>query len=282
MEGKTKTIISAVAIIAIIGIIAAAALGGWFRGENFETLTITGSTTVQPIVSKAAEVYMDKHSKVDVQVSGGGSSHGIQAVGSGVADIGMASRQIKSTETQSYPGLVEHVIAKDGIAVIVHPSNSINSLTLEGIRGIFNGTYTDWSQVGGASGTIVVVNRDSASGTREFFWKEVLHKDDFVATAQEYNSNGGVKTAVSSTPLAIGYVGLGFLDATVKDIEINVDETLYKATVENVLAGTYPISRNLYVYTKGEPTGLSKEFIDFILSDEGQQIVEDEGFIPLS
>ena len=275
MDAKKKIAFGAVGIIII------ASLSGCLEGGEKQTITIRGSTTVLPIAQKAAEEYMEKHPDVDVRVSGGGSSVGIQSVGEGIADIGMASRELKDEEKSRYPNLKPIAIAKDGIAIIVHPDNPITSLTLEQIRGIYNGTYTNWEEVGGPDKEIVVINRDSASGTREFFWKHVMLKDDFVATALEKNSNGAVKQTVSQTPNAIGYVGLGYVDNSVKAVKIKKDGMEIEPTVENILNGEYPISRSLYMITNGEPKGIAKDFIDFVLSEEGQKIVEEEGFVPI-
>jgi len=278
MDVKTKKIAFGVMIGIII---VATALSGCLEGGEKQTITIRGSTTVLPIAQKAAEAYMDKHPSVDIRVSGGGSSVGIQSVGEGIADIGTASRDLKNEEKSGYPNLKPIAIAKDGIAIIVHPDNPVTSLTLGQIRGIYNGTYTNWREVGGPDKEIVVINRDSASGTREFFWKHVMQKDDFVATALEKNSNGAVKQTVSQTPNAIGYVGLGYVDNSVKAVKIKRDGVEIEPTVENVLNGEYPISRSLYMITNGEPKGIAKEFIDFVLSEEGQRIVEEEGFVPV-
>lgn len=243
------------------------------------TLTVTGSTTVLPIAQLTAEAFMTGNSGADIQVSGGGSSVGVQAVGEGTAGIGMASRDLKDTEKEKYPELVKHTIAIDGIAVIVNPANTADSLTLDQIRGIYNGTYTDWSQVGGTNGKIVVVGRDSASGTREYFQEAVMQNEDFVSTQLEKNSNGAVAQTIAQTPGAVGYVGLGYLDGNVKGISVDVDGNPVAPTVEAVKAGTYPIAREVYMFTKGEATGLAEAYIDFILSPDGQAIVEEEGFV---
>jgi len=268
--------------ISILGIVVIATMFGiWFKTARTENITIRGSTTVLPIAQKVAEVYMEDHPNVFISVSGGGSSVGIQSVGEGIAEIGMASRDLKDEEKSRYPNLKPIIIAKDAITIIVHPDNPITTLTLEQIRGIYNGTYTNWKEVGGPDQEIVVINRDSASGTREFFWEHVMHKDDFVATAIEKNSNGAVKQTVSQTPNAIGYVGLGYLDSSVKAIKIKMNGAEIEPTVANVLNGNYPIARSLYMITNGEPKGLVKDFIAFVLSEEGQRIVEEEGFVPI-
>lgn len=278
MVNKKIAILAAIVVVILIGAYAA----GWFGGgRKIQTLSVTGSTTVLPIAQKAAEKYMDMHSDVNILVSGGGSSVGVKSAGEGTVDIGMASREMKDAEKNGYPSLEPVVVAKDGIALIVHPSNAVVSLTVDQVKGIYSGTYTNWSEVGGEPLEIVVIGRDSASGTREFFWEHVMRKEDFVATMLEKNSNGAVKQTVSQTPGAIGYVGLGYVDETVKAVKIKSDVREVEPTVANVQNGSYPISRNLYFLVNGEPTGLIKDFIDFILSSEGQAIVEEEGFVPI-
>jgi len=251
------------------------------QGQARETITLSGSTTVLPVAQAAADAYMNTHKNVDIKVSGGGSSVGVQAAGEGTADIGMSSRDLKAEEKSRYPGLVTTVIGNDGIAVIVHPSNTVGPLTLEQVRGIYQGNFTNWKDVGGPDMTIVVVGRDSASGTREFFHEFVMKKQDFVASQLEKNSNGAVKQTIAQTPGAIGYVGLGYLDATVKAVPIIVNGTPVEPTIQNVLDRKYPISRPLYLVTKGEPSGLAKDFIQFLTSPEGQKIVKGEGFVPV-
>ncbi len=243
------------------------------------TLSVTGSTTVLPIAQLTAETFMAENARADVRVSGGGSSVGVQAVGEGTADIGMASRDLKDAEKEKYPELVRHTVAIDGIAIIVNPGNTVESLTMDQIRGIYNGTYTNWNQVGGSNQQIVVVGRDSASGTREYFQEAVMQKEDFVNTQLEKNSNGAVAQTIAQTPGAVGYVGLGYLDNTVKGLSVDVNGDAVPPTIENVKAGTYPIAREVFMFTKGEAAGLAKAYIDFILSPDGQAIVEKEGFV---
>jgi phosphate transport system substrate-binding protein len=245
------------------------------------SIQVTGSTTVLPIAQAAAEAYMDTHPNADIKVSGGGSSVGVQAIGEGSADIGMSSRDLKDTEMETYPDLVTTVVANDGIAIIVHPTNTVETLTLEQIKAIYLGTYTNWNEVGGPDAEIVLIGRDSASGTREFFYEKVMEKEDFAPTQLEKNSNGAVKQTVAQTPGAIGYVGLGYIDETVKAIPLIADGTAVEPTIENVIAQEYPISRPLIMITNGQPDGLAKDYLDFILGTDGQMIVEEEGFVPL-
>jgi phosphate transport system substrate-binding protein len=244
-----------------------------------QSISVTGSTTVLPIAQKAAESYMDANAYADVQVSGGGSGAGVQAVGEGTADIGMASRDLKAAEKEKYPDLVQYVVARDGIAVIVNPAVAVNSLTLEQIKAIYTGETKNWKELGGSDMTIVVIGRDSSSGTREFFTEKVMEKADYVGTQLEKNSNGAVKQTVAQTPGAIGYVGLGYIDATVKALKVDENGTLVEASIETVTSGDYPIARTLNMFTKGEASGLSKDYLDYILSPAGQKIVEEEGFV---
>ena len=242
-----------------------------------QSIVISGSTTVLPIAELAAEEYLNSHPNDDILVSGGGSSVGVQAVGEGTAAIGMASRDLKDAEKEKFPNLVQHVVARDGIAVIVYPENPVGALTASQVKSIYLGDITNWQEVGGEDMPIVVVGRDSASGTREFFHESVMNKEDFTQNQLEKNSNGAVKQTVSQTPGAIGYVSMGYIDNTIRSVTIDGVE----ATIDNVLAGTYPIARGLNMFTNGPATGLAKEYLDFVLSSAGQNLVEEEGFVPV-
>ena len=267
-------------LVLVAAILSAGCTVGERTPAKTETLLISGSTTVLPVAQLTAEAFMAKNPDVDLQISGGGSSVGIQAAGSGTADIGMASRDLKESEKEAYPDLVKHVVALDGIVIIVNPENSLGSLTLDEVRGIYNGTYRNWNDLGGPDQEIVVTGRDSASGTREFFHETVMQKEDFVETQLEKNSNGAVKQTVAQTPGAIGYVGLGYIDASVKALPIDAGSGPVEPTIENIEDGTYPLARELFMFTRGEPTGLAAEYLSFISSPEGQQIIRDEGFVP--
>lgn len=245
-------------------------------------ISVTGSTTVLPIAQALAERYMDLNLGADIQVSGGGSSVGVTVVGEKTAEIGMASRELKDAETTKFTALKPIAIARDGIAVIVHPSNAVAHLTLDQVRAIYAGTVTNWKDVGGQDRQIVAIGRDSASGTREFFTEKVMGTTNTAATMLEKNSNGAIQSSVAPNPSAIGYVGLGYLDATVRAVPLSVDGTDVAPTLENVVNGRYPVARELYFVTSGEATGLAQDFIAFALSSEGQQIVEKEGFIPVA
>ncbi len=246
-----------------------------------KTLTIKGSTTVLPIAQSCAEAFMNKHSDVNISVQGGGSGVGIASIIDDTADIGDASRPIKDQEkaTAKENGVdaYENVIAADGIAVIVHPTNSINGLTKEQIKEIYTGKISNWKDVGGKNAQIVIVSRDSSSGTFEAFNEMALEKEKVRPDALLNASNQAVATTISKTPGAIGYVGLGYLSSSVKAVTVNGVE----ATKANVVNGSYPLARNLYMYTNGKPQGVVKDFIDFVLSTEGQKLVDKEGFVAI-
>ena len=248
---------------------------GCISTEDTETISIAGSTTVLPVAQAAAEEYMNQHSNADIQVSGGGSGVGATSVIGGTADIGMLSRDLKASEKEGNT-LKEFVVGKDGIALVGHPSNTASDLSLEQVKAIYQGTITNWKEVGGADSEIVLIGRDSSSGTREFFTEFVLNKEDAAKEMQELNSNGAVAQAVSITPGAIGYVSLEYVDDSLKAFSIGG----VAPTVDNVISGVYEINRPLLMVTNGEPEGLAADYLAFILSEEGQQILKDSGFIP--
>jgi len=253
-------------------------------GER-QTIKISGSTTVLPVVQKAADQYMATHANADIQVSGGGSGVGIQAIGAKTVDIGMSSREVTAAELKKYPAFVITPVARDGIAVIVNPSNEIRHITLDQIRDIYLGKITKWTEISGANvpGTnnqIVVIGRDSASGTRSYFDESLLGKKTPAKQMLEKNSNGAVLQTIAQTPGAIGYVSIGFISNDVKALPVwyNADK-IVAPSLENVKDKTYPVSRDLYVITNGQPSGLADDFIRYILSADGQKIVADEGYV---
>jgi len=246
-----------------------------------ETVTIKGSTTVLPIAQAAAEAFMEENPGESISVQGGGSGVGIASLIDGTCDIADASRPIKDEELDKAisRGIDPQadVIAMDGIAVIVHPSNSIEAFTKKEIRAIYTGRVSDWSQVGGSSGKIVVISRDSASGTFEAFNELALDKAKVRPDALLQASNQAVATTVAKTPGAIGYVGLGYVSDRVK--AVTVDGII--PSKETILSGEYALSRPLFMYTNGKPKGAVKKFIDFVLSDKGQLLVEENGYVAL-
>ena len=190
-----------------------------------QTIKISGSTTVLPIVQKAADQYMAAHPDADIQISSGGSGVGIQAIGARTVDIGMSSREVTKDEMAKYPAFVVTSVAQDGIAVIVNPANEIRFITIEQVRDIYLGKITKWTQITGANvpntnNQIVIIGRDSASGTRAYFDESVLLKATPTKTMLEKNSNGAVLQTVSQTPGSIGYVSIGFVSKDVKALPI--------------------------------------------------------------
>jgi len=243
-------------------------------------ITMNGSTTVFPIAQKAAEVYMDKHPNVKISVEGTGSGNGIAALIDGTTDIANASREIKQEEIEKAKAKgvnpYEIPIALDAISIIVNPANPITNLTREQVIDIFTGKITNWKELGWKDAPIVVISRDTSSGTYGAFMELALPKDAQITDKAIYqSSNQTVKNTVASTEGAIGYVGLGYLDSSVKAVS-------YEGVMpskETAINKTYKLSRHLYMYTNGEPKGEVKNFIDFVLSPEGQDIVESVGFI---
>ena len=252
-----------------------------FAGKNANSLTIAGSTTVLPIAQSCAEAYMNAHPEADISVRGGGSSVGIANIMAGTADIGDASRHAKTKEIVQARSqginLVENVVANDAIAIVVNPSNGVNALTIEQVQGIYSGSISNWKDLGGASKPIVIVSRDVSSGTFEVFNEKVMSDAQVVDSALMLASNNAVATTIKDTPGAIGYVGIGYLTSSVKGLKING----VMPSKETVLNKQYPIARTLHMYTNGRPRGMAKKYIDFVLSAEGQKLVEENGFIGL-
>ena len=246
-----------------------------------EKIVLAGSTTVLPIAQKAAEVYMNNNPQAQISVRGGGSGVGIAAIIEGTCDIADSSRAIKPEELDKANGngkdVVAHVIAMDGICVIVNPSNNVKALTKKQLRDIFTGGISDWAQVGGNAGKIVVVSRDSSSGTFEAFGELALGGQKVRSDALLQASNQAVASTVASTPNAIGYVGLGYLSSSVRAITYEGVDPSKQA----VLTSKYKLGRPLFMYTNGAAKGLTKDFLDFVLGADGQKLVEEEGFVAL-
>jgi len=276
-----KTVFAVVAVAMLLLLAAGCGGGGGGAGEEEKpelsgTLNLSGSTTVLPLAQEAAEMFMDENPEVTVNVQGGGSSVGISNVAEGVVDIGNSSRDLKEEEKNL--GLVDHKIALDVIAVIAHKDVPVENLTKDQVKAIFTGKITNWKEVGGPDQAIRVVIRDEASGTREMFDEKALGKEKPVAGAIECNSNGIVRQTVSSTPYSIGYISLGYLDNSVKALKYEG----VTANKENAVNKTYPLSRYLHMFTKGEATGLAKAFIDFVLSERFQNEVVAKEYIPMT
>jgi phosphate transport system substrate-binding protein len=275
--GKNKAIVvAALVAIAVVTVLTPTMHATTPTGLSGE-LTVAGSTTVLPINQECARLLMEANPDLRISVSGGGSGHGVKSVGAGEIDIGAASRDVKSSELEQYPDLKLVAIGKDSVAIVLHPSNTINELTLEQAARIFSGEITNWEDVGGTDAAIRVLTREEGSGTRETFEKYVMTPFDkeVAGKASVKGSNGEVRATVSSDASSIGYVSIGYVDHTMNAIKVGGIE----ATVANVLSGDYPIQRSLYLITKGEPSALEKTFINFVLSSDGQEVVEDVGYI---
>ena len=239
-------------------------------------IQLAGSTTVQPLAEVLAEAFMALHPDVTIEVQGGGSSVGVTSAGEGTVSIGMASRNVKESEFETFADLMVYAIAFDGIAIVTHPDLELPSLTVEQVKAIFAGDIANASEVGGPDAEIVIVSREEGSGTRAAFEELVMEAGDEAGEISEnallQQSNGQIRTTVSTTPNAIGYISFGFLDESVNTVAIDDVEP----SVENVKSGAYAIFRPLNMLTHGEPDPVAKAFLDFILSDEGQAIVGED------
>lgn len=278
MRGKKKVFVFlAVGLLLAMGLAFGCAKEkpeGAPREELAGTIQIAGSTSVQPLSDELAAAFEAKNPGVKVNVAGGGSGAGIKAVQEGTADIGASSRELKPEEKT---GLVETRIATDGIAVIVNPANSVADLSLDEVREIFAGKIKNWQEVGGKNAPITVIVREEGSGTWGAFTELVMKETPFTTQAVVQNSTGAVRTAVAGDPNATGFISLGTVSEEVKPLKIDGVE----ATPENVKAGTYKISRPFLYLTKGEPQGVVKAYIDFVLSPAGQEIVGKD-YVPVT
>ncbi len=253
-----------------------------------QKIVIKGSDTVLPLAQKEAESYMKKNSGQSVTVIGGGSGVGIAALLDNTTDIAMASRSLKMDERLKLQdagrAYKEITISKDALSVIVNPGNKISKLTREQIEDIYTGKITNWKDVGGDDMKIVVYSRETSSGTYEFFKEHVLNRKNYASTVLNMPATGAIIQSVSQTKGAIGYVGLAYITKEVKDIAVSYDKgkTYVTATVANAKNKTYPIVRPLFFYYPTSKEKSVKSFIDFVLSPEGQKIVEQVGYITLN
>lgn len=252
-------------------------------GQLSGVLDINGSTTCAPVIQAWAEAFNDLHPDVDVIVTGTGSGNGIAALINGTTDIAMASRKMKSSEKEQIKGTpVEYTVAKDGLAVIVHPDNPVDSMTMEQIKDIFTGKITNWQDVGGDDRPILVYTRDTASGTYVFFKEFVLEDEEYTDAARRTASNAAMANTLTQEKYSIGYVGLPFLTDRIKAVAVSVDGgEPVEPSMEKAMSGAYPIVRDLDVYTIGEAEGLAKAFLDFGFSAEGQALVKELGYVPV-
>jgi phosphate transport system substrate-binding protein len=247
-----------------------------------ENLVIKGSTTVLPITQKVAEAYMKDFPNVNISISGGGSGNGIKAIIDGTTDIANSSRFIKDSEVKqavdngAYP--VPFSVAYDCIVPVVHPGNPVNDLTLDQLQDIYMGKVRNWKEIGGEDRPVVVISRDTSSGTYEVWEEKVLRKERVFPGALLQASSGAVVQGVANNQNAIGYIGLGYLTDSVKATSVNGVE----GSEETTLSGEFPISRPLFIFTRGWPEGTTAHFINYLLNPQkGQKIVKEAGFVPL-
>ncbi len=249
-----------------------------------------GSDTLLVLAQNWAEAYMTDNKNVEIVVSGGGSGTGISALINRQIDIADASRQIKQQELDAAKEVgvnpVEWKVALDGISVIVNKANNIEELSYDQLRGLYNGSITNWSDVGGTSSTVVAYGRQSTSGTYVYFNEEVLKEDDYRSDMNQMAGNADIVEAVINDQNGIGYVGVAYAEARkdelkIASVKLSKKSESYQPTVTDIANGNYPISRYLYVYTDGTPDGAVKDYIKFMLSSEGQDIVGEIGYIAL-
>lgn len=245
-------------------------------------VVIKGSTTVLPIAQKVSEAYMAENPEVRISISGGGSGNGIKALIDGMTDVADSSRFIKDKEVKqavengSYP--VPFAVAYDCIVPVVHPSNTAADISMDQLKAVYQGQIENWKELGGPDKKITVISRDTSSGTYEVWEEIVMRKERVYPGALLQASNGAIVQAVSKNKNAIGYIGIGYINESVKPLTVSG----VKGTPETTLDGTFPISRALYMFTRGWPTGDTLNFINYVLHPaKGQKLVGEVGFVPL-
>lgn len=247
-----------------------------------ETVTVSGSTTVLPVMQKVSESFMKLNPDVTVELSGGGSGNGIKALVDGLTKVAMSSREIKSGEVtlaknkNVVPNQI--VVAVDAIVPVINPANPVKDLSVDQLRQLFKGEVKNWKDVGGKDAPVVVVSRDTSSGTYETWESLVMKRQRITARALLQASNGAIVQTVAQNPNAIGYIGIGYLGNNVKAVDIDG----VKATAQTALDRKWPLARDLYLYTNDKPQGAVARLVDYTLGAEGQKLVKEVGFIPLS
>jgi len=254
--------------LALAVVLAAAGCGR----TDTNVVSAIGSTSVQPFAELLADEFQKTHPGAQVEVQGGGSTAGIQALACGIADIGMCSRSLTDEEKPLYTAIT---IARDGLAVVVHPSNPVTALTRDQVRRLFSGETANWKEVGGADLPVRTITREEGSGTREAFEKLVMKKERISKRALVQESNGAMKELVIHDPAAVGYMSLGLVGAAAKALVIDG----YQPLAAEVTAGRYPLVRPFLFVVKGTPAPRVQAFIDFVLSPEGQAHLEREGLV---
>jgi phosphate transport system substrate-binding protein len=268
----------------IITLLIIALAAGFLGAAEADKIVVDGSTTVGPIAKAFAEFYMKQNPGVNITVSESGSGNGAKSLINGSCQVATMSRVMKQNEYEAAVHSevlpISHVVALDGIAMIVHPGNPVKGLTMEQIKSIYTGKIKNWSQLGGPNVPMVIISRDTNSGTYETFETRVLKGEKIVKTCEYVGSNGAIRQRVQSTPDSVGYVGIGFIDNSVKALPVNN----VPPSPETVKNGSYPIGRPLYMYTNDYPNMGSPlyRFINLYLTRKGQEIIEEVGFIPVT
>jgi len=257
-----------IALMLIVSVIVAGC--GPRRSSN--SITVAGSTSVQPVAELMAERFSEKGSEIQVNVQGGGSSAGITAVKNGTADIGTSSRELQREEEE---GIEKYEVARDGIVVVVNPKNSVLDLSKEQVRDIFSGKIRNWSQLGGKDQKILVVVREEGSGTRGAFEEIVMAPEKLAIDSIVQGSTGAVRQTVSSDPAAIGFISMASISSEVKAVKVDGA----RPDTESILSGAYKLARPFYFLTKGEPQGAIKDFIDYALGEEGKAVAKEAGLV---
>lgn len=255
---------------------------GTTGSELTGTINVEGSDTLVNVATAWSQKFMEENPGVMISVKGGGSGTGIASLINKTIDFADASREMKQEEIDQAKANgvnpVEYTVARDGIAVIVNPANTVEDLTIDQIGKIYRGEITNWKEVGGPDKAIVILSRDSSSGTYEYFKEAVVGKDkNYASAAKLLPSNQAIVDETTANDAAIGYVGVGYTSSKIKVLKVEG----VAASVESVLDNTYKISRGLYMYSDGEATGVMKAYLDWILGAEGQKLVSDEGFVPV-
>ncbi len=274
-----KGLVSPLSLAAVLALFLAAAPLQAAGPEAFSglkgSLDIAGGTAHIPVMAEAAKNIMRANPNIRITVAGGGSGVGVQKVGEGLVHIGNTGRALKEGEITKY-GLVSWPFAVDGVAAAVNPSNKVGALSKDQLKKIFSGEIANWKELGGTDAAISLYIREDGSGTRETFEERALGKGQALAKSNVVSSNGAMKTAIAQDANAIGYVGIGHLDAGIKGLALDGVEP----SQEKAKSGAYTVTRLLYMNTKGQPEGLTRAFIDYIYSPEGSAVISKAGYIP--
>ncbi|MDR1242896.1 MAG: phosphate ABC transporter substrate-binding protein [Deltaproteobacteria bacterium] len=278
MKTSLRIFIAGLALL-LLGSLPALAAGtddasAMFKGLK-GNLDISGGTAHIPVMKAAAQSIMAVNPEIRITVAGGGSGVGVQQVGEGLVQIGNTGRALKDSEIEKY-GLKTFAFAIDGVAIVVNPANPVSELGKDQLKKIFAGEIRNWKEVGGKDAPIILYVREDGSGTRETFEERALDKGQASDKSNVVNSNGAMKTAIGQDGNAIGYVGIGHLDATLKGVVLDG----MVPSQENAKNGSYQVTRLLYMNTKGEPQGLTKAFISYIYSPAGSEFISGAGYLP--